>query len=105
MITLNIKGALPNLQVQAVFEDPNKSESKMVTVGSHLCWFDETVANPEEDAAPNDGIRREWIALDDVVPMGRTALVALRKAQQNAEQAALDIDVSQVSPPPDNLIS
>jgi adenylate kinase family enzyme/YHS domain-containing protein len=99
-VTINPSGALPKCTAQASFD----ANAQWVSMGPHLCWFDEMVVDPEEDAAPNDGMQREWIALDDVIPLGRTALVALMKAQADASKGLIDIDVSGVTPAPDNMI-
>jgi len=103
MVTLNFKGQLPQFQCFGDFD----GSSKYVQMGSHLCYFDESVRDPLLNAAPNDGISREWLPLDEVQPLGRAALIALEKVKSSELEPRMfgtDFDFTAVEPPPASLL-
>lgn len=65
----------------------------------HSCIFDEAVMDPCDDVCPCDSVSLVWAPIEDIVPMGHAALIALRQmALDCGEKESIEIDVTGVKP-------
>eukprot|EP00927_Polykrikos_kofoidii_P038138 TRINITY_DN32418_c0_g1_i1.p1 TRINITY_DN32418_c0_g1~~TRINITY_DN32418_c0_g1_i1.p1 ORF type:complete len:2262 (+),score=447.00 TRINITY_DN32418_c0_g1_i1:103-6888(+) len=99
VVAVGIKGNLPSFQVDASFDRLQKSTQ----LGMHLCFFSETVLDPRDNFGHSDAVARVWAPLDEIVPMGHAALVALIHAEKDCRlNGRFDVHVDSINPPPEH---